>query len=120
MFEYKNDSVLQVEKWGYYHCNASKAIIAYNNEKSVMKLDRSGPFYFISGSPDHCNNGQRLLVEVMGQHQPQMSPTYSIAAPPQVYFGPTTTVSSAPAPESPQSLVYLLSLLFSVYYCYYY
>ncbi|KAK0598125.1 hypothetical protein LWI29_031898 [Acer saccharum] len=48
-FEYMNDSVLLVEKWGYYHCNTSKDIIAFKNGKSSMKLDRPGPFYFISG-----------------------------------------------------------------------
>ncbi|KAK0597903.1 hypothetical protein LWI29_029649 [Acer saccharum] len=96
-FEYKNDSVLQVEKWGYYHCNTSKAIIAFNNGKSLMKLDRPGPFYFISGTFDHCRNGQRLLVEVMGLHQSPLSPPSTIAAPPETLLGPGPLPSSSAA-----------------------
>lgn len=73
-FEYKNDSVLRVKKWGYYHCDTSKPIIAYNNGKSIFKLDGPGPYYFISASLNHCKNGQRLLVEVMHPHPSPPSP----------------------------------------------
>ncbi|XP_062088361.1 early nodulin-like protein 7 [Humulus lupulus] len=69
VFEYQNDSVVLVEKWGYYHCDASKPIIAFNNGNSTVMLDRSGLFYFISGSPDHCRNGQRMIVDVMSPHR---------------------------------------------------
>lgn len=85
-FEYKNDSVLMVEKWDYYHCNSSDPILALDNGKGIIKLDRSGPFYFISGFPDHCKNGQRLLVQVI-------SPP--LTAPP-----PDSYVDSAPSPSS--------------------
>ncbi|KAE9585888.1 putative cupredoxin [Lupinus albus] len=41
----------------------------------------SGPFYFISGTEDHCTNGQKLLVEVMSPHPiPKSSPPLSHAS----------------------------------------
>ncbi|KAJ0075654.1 hypothetical protein Patl1_34016 [Pistacia atlantica] len=94
-FEYKNDSILEVDKWGFYHCNASGAIIAFNNGKSVIKLDRPGPFYFISGVHDHCKNGQRLIVEVMGSHPISHTPPTIIAAPPEPFLAPGPLQSSA-------------------------
>ncbi|GFZ11775.1 hypothetical protein Acr_23g0001600 [Actinidia rufa] len=48
---------------------------------TVIDLDKPGPAYFISGDPDHCKNGQRLVIEVMGPHStPHFRPF--IAAPP--------------------------------------
>lgn len=93
VFEYNNDSILEVDKWGFYHCNASGAIIAFNNGKSVIKLDRPGPVYFISGVHDHCKNGQRFIVEVMGSHS--RSPPAIIAAPPEPFLAPGPLQSSA-------------------------
>ncbi|KAK9923436.1 hypothetical protein M0R45_031855 [Rubus argutus] len=93
-FNYKNDSVLEVDKWGYYHCNITNPIIAFDNGKSIMKLDRSGPFYFISGVPDHCKNGQRLWVQVMDPHPISQTPP-SIADPPEPYLA-----ADSPAPSS--------------------
>ncbi|KAH7565284.1 hypothetical protein JRO89_XS09G0180500 [Xanthoceras sorbifolium] len=113
-FEYKNDSVFLVDKWGYYHCNTSKAIIAFNNGKSVMNLDRPGPFYFISGTFDHCKNSQRLLVEVMGLHQISQSPSSStIAAPPETFLGPGSLPSSSAAADD--SLVVSSVTFYSVF-----
>ncbi|KAK9231944.1 hypothetical protein WN943_022185 [Citrus x changshan-huyou] len=108
-FEYKNDSVLEVDKWGYYHCNSSNATVAFNNGKSVFKLDRPGPFYFISGTPDHCKNGQRLLVEVMGLHPISQSPP-AIAVPPDSYLAPGPLPSSG----SLVSVTLLYSVLMSL------
>ncbi|KAJ8755776.1 hypothetical protein K2173_024320 [Erythroxylum novogranatense] len=93
-FEYKNDSVLEVEKWGYYHCNNTQPIAAFNNGRSLFKLDRPGPFYFISGNSDHCLNGQRLLVEVMGLHHLHTPPPSGVVASPDL--PPTPHPSSAP------------------------
>ncbi|XWS18960.1 hypothetical protein CRYUN_Cryun32bG0089800 [Craigia yunnanensis] len=81
-FEYQNDSVLVVEKWDYYHCNTNKPISSFNDGKTVINLDRPGPFYFISGAPDHCKSGQKLLIRVMSLHQRAESPP-SIANPPE-------------------------------------
>ncbi|KAG2728992.1 hypothetical protein I3843_01G225000 [Carya illinoinensis] len=106
-FEYKNDSVLVVNKYEYYHCNTSKPIAAFNNGKSVVRLDRPGPFYFISGVPDHCKNGQRLFIDVMSLHP--ISPS-----PPSIAFPPALDEGSSPSP-SPSSGVPVSVTLGSVF-----
>lgn len=93
-FVYKNDSVIQVDKWGYYHCNDSNPIVAFNNGRSIFNLDRPGPFYFISGDPGHCRNGQHLIVEVMGLHHQRSHSPPSIANPPESYSAPSPQPSS--------------------------
>ncbi|XP_015894572.3 early nodulin-like protein 7 [Ziziphus jujuba] len=98
-FEYnkKNDSVLVVEKWDYYHCNTSKPITAFDNGESMVELDRPGPYYFVSGAPDHCMKGQRLLVDVMAPHHPPPS----VAVPPDhPHLLPHPDMSPSPAPAS--------------------
>ncbi|KAL1538324.1 hypothetical protein AAHA92_27083 [Salvia divinorum] len=67
-FVYKNDSVMVVEKLGYYHCNSSKPASVFKDGNTKIDLERPGPAYFASGDPDHCKNGQRLLVEVVTLH----------------------------------------------------
>ncbi|EOA34306.1 hypothetical protein CARUB_v10021823mg [Capsella rubella] len=67
-FVYDKDSVMEVDKWGFYHCNSSDPITAFDNGNSTLSLDRPGLFYFISGSNEHCTSGQRLIVEVMHIH----------------------------------------------------
>ncbi|BBG98933.1 hypothetical protein Prudu_008460 [Prunus dulcis] len=71
-FTYKNDSVLEVDKWDYYHCNTSNPIIA--------------------GAPDHCKNGQRIFIEVMDPRPISQSPPPG-AVPPEPYL------SDSPAPS---------------------
>ncbi|KAG7014059.1 Early nodulin-like protein 1, partial [Cucurbita argyrosperma subsp. argyrosperma] len=88
-FEYNNDSVVMVEKWDYYHCNSSDPILSFDNGKGVIKLDRAGAFYFISGFPDHCKNGQRLLVQVLSPPLPDL-----IGPSPEAYD------DDAPSPSS--------------------
>ncbi|KAM7255664.1 hypothetical protein ACFE04_008562 [Oxalis oulophora] len=83
-FKYQNDSVLVVDKWDYYHCITTDPIASFNNGETVIKLDRPGPFYFISGNPDHCKKGQNLLVDVLDIHQspaPAMFPPESAPVP---------------------------------------
>ncbi|GFQ00231.1 early nodulin-like protein 1 [Phtheirospermum japonicum] len=68
-FEYKKDTVVVVDKWGYYHCNSSHAVTVFKNGNTVINMERPGPVFFISANPDHCRSGQRLTVEVMSPHQ---------------------------------------------------
>ncbi|CAI8611919.1 unnamed protein product [Vicia faba] len=98
VFEYENDSVLSVEKEDYFNCDTSEPITTFTNGKSTLNLDRSGPFYFISGTDDHCNNGQKLLVEVMAPHPIPASPPTptTIAVPPEGFSSPMMAPSNAP------------------------
>ncbi|XP_077239876.1 mavicyanin-like [Tasmannia lanceolata] len=78
-FKYKNDSVLVVESDDYTGCNISDPITAYEDGNTVIKFDRFGFFYFISGVPGHCQSGQKLIIWVMGQSEETQSPASSPA-----------------------------------------
>ena len=67
-FQYQNDSVLVVDKYGYYHCDSSKATSTYDDGNTLIKLENPGLIYFISGSTDHCRQGLRMEVDVMSPH----------------------------------------------------
>ncbi|KAL6585058.1 hypothetical protein OROMI_004347 [Orobanche minor] len=81
-FEYNNDTVVVVDKWGYYHCNTSHAVSVFKDGNTVINLKQPGPVYFISANPDHCKNGQRLVVEVMTTHPIPQSPPRDDASSP--------------------------------------
>jgi hypothetical protein len=101
-----------VDKYDYYHCNTSEPITAFNDGKSIVKVDRPGPFYFISGAPDHCNNGQRLLVDVMSPHGP-----HPIApSPPSIAFPPEPDKGPSPSPSQSSGVLVspTLSSVFTV------
>lgn len=101
-----------VDKYDYYHCNTSEPITAFNDGKSVVKVDRPGPFYFISGAPNHCNNGQRLLVDVMSPHGP-----HPIApSPPSIAFPPEPDKGPSPSPSQSSGVLVspTLSSVFTV------
>ncbi|KAL8118666.1 early nodulin-like protein 7 [Apium graveolens] len=94
-FEYRNDSVLVVDKWAYYHCNVTSPSSVFTDGNTTISLDNVGPLYFISGDTEHCQNGQRLAVQVMPL--PPQSPPPS--SPPQ-YPEPESEDSPTPSPVS--------------------
>ncbi|OIW09028.1 hypothetical protein TanjilG_06004 [Lupinus angustifolius] len=101
IFVYQNDSVLTVDKKDYFTCDTSNPITAFDNGESILNLDMPGPFYFISGTENHCTNGQKLLVEVMSPHPKSSPPSYasddsfedSISASASVVLGPVPMAS---------------------------
>ncbi|KAE8699460.1 integral membrane family protein [Hibiscus syriacus] len=105
-FEYRNDSVLLVDKWDYYHCNSNNPIYSFNDGNTVINLDRAGFFYFISGILDHCKNGERLMIQVMGLHQ-RPEPTPAVANPHEVGL--------APGPHPSSGIVVTAATLASVF-----
>ncbi|KAL2332341.1 hypothetical protein Fmac_019922 [Flemingia macrophylla] len=111
VFEYQNDSVLSVEKSDYMNCDASNPITAFDNGKSTFNLDRPGDFYFISGTDDHCNNGQKLVVDVMHPHPILKSPP-PISLPPQGFPPMTPPPSDDVSSELSSSASMLLSTIF--------
>ncbi|KAG0456254.1 hypothetical protein HPP92_024042 [Vanilla planifolia] len=102
VFKYKkgDDSVLLVKKEDYDSCSTSNPIKKFDDGDTVFQFDRSGPFFFISGAPNHCSQGQKLVVVVMAvRNKPSPSPP---ASPPSV---------SPPPPSISPSLLLLFSLL---------
>ncbi|KAF3570102.1 hypothetical protein F2Q69_00062651 [Brassica cretica] len=92
-YEAGKDSVLQVTQEAYKSCNTTNPLANYTDGETKVKLDRSGPFYFISGVDGHCEKGQKLSLVVVSPRHKAFSP-----APSPVEFedGP----SVAPAPTS--------------------
>lgn len=66
-FKYKKDSVMEVREAGYKNCNSTRPKYFSNNGDTVINLDHSGFYYFISGSDGHCEKGQKLIVRVMAE-----------------------------------------------------
>ncbi|MBA0547886.1 hypothetical protein Golob_019019 [Gossypium lobatum] len=61
------DSVLQVSKEDYTSCNTSNPIAEYKDGNTKVKLEKSGPYFFMSGAKGHCEQGQKMIVVVMSQ-----------------------------------------------------
>lgn len=117
-FKYKqgSNSVLVVSKEDYYSCNTKNPLMSLTEGDSIVKLDRSGPFYFISGNADNCQKGQKLIVVVLTTRDnqkhhrtitsPQHSPS-SLPQPPTIALSPGPTIVNpsdlgAPTPSPPQ------------------
>ncbi|KAL2544655.1 early nodulin-like protein 15 [Forsythia ovata] len=66
-FDGSKDSVLQVTKRDYVTCNTSSPIETYTDGNTKVKLERSGPYYYISGAEGHCEKGQKLIVVVISE-----------------------------------------------------
>ncbi|KAL6533831.1 hypothetical protein OROHE_013664 [Orobanche hederae] len=88
------DSILQVTPGDYVTCNTSSPIEKYTGGINTVKLERSGPYYFVSGGKGHCQKGQKLTVVVMSEKHRSM--VFSPAPSPAEVEGPAV----APGPTS--------------------
>ncbi|KAI4970368.1 hypothetical protein ZWY2020_001282 [Hordeum vulgare] len=90
------DSVLLVDQAAYNACNTTTYVSKFQGGSTVFTLDRSGPFFFISGNEASCKAEQKLIVVVLSvEHTPPglLPPP----PPPQ----PSMPPSSAPPMPSP-------------------
>ncbi|KAL5074620.1 hypothetical protein RYX36_013604 [Vicia faba] len=92
VFKYKkgSDLVLEVTKEAYDKCNKTNPIKKLEDGNTEFTLDRSGPFYFISGTDQNCEKGQKLNLVVIS---PQGHTPSSAAPSPS-----TTTHLPQPSP----------------------
>ncbi|KAL3630026.1 hypothetical protein CASFOL_023010 [Castilleja foliolosa] len=76
-YDGSKDSVLEVTKRDYFTCNTSAPIEHYTGGDTAVRLERSGPYYFISGEEGHCQKGQKLIVVVISErHHHVISPAH--------------------------------------------
>ncbi|KAG6478390.1 mavicyanin-like [Zingiber officinale] len=110
-FKYKNDSVAVVDRGAYRECSPADPLVLFDNGNTTFHFDRYGFFYFISGTPGHCEAGQRLIVRVMVH--PATSGTSGTPAPAPVTGGSSSSGSgSIPAQsDSPRTIHAGLGLL---------
>ncbi|KAL5071516.1 hypothetical protein RYX36_022403 [Vicia faba] len=80
-YEAGKDSVLQVSKEDYVSCNTSHPIKKYNDGKTKVRFDHSGPYYYISGEKGHCEKGEKVIVLVVSQRSPGAAPVSPASAP---------------------------------------
>ncbi|KAF8670508.1 hypothetical protein HU200_050527 [Digitaria exilis] len=104
-FVYKDDTVIRVGKAGYYHCNETIPGTRPRDGTTVFVLDAPGPAYFASANLDHCNMGQRLMIDVLdpaasGQ-PPAPSPWSSPPVPAGPWSPPAMSPATSPAGSSP-------------------
>lgn len=92
-YEGGKDSVLQVSKEDYVNCKTSNPIGEYSDGNTKVKLDRPGPFYFISGANGHCEKGQKLVVIVLTPRNRHMG--ISPAPSPAEFEGPAVPPTSS-------------------------
>ncbi|KAL5213509.1 hypothetical protein ABZP36_024356 [Zizania latifolia] len=109
-FRYMNDSVLVVNHDDYKQCKAASPVSRFTDGDTKFTFDRYGLFFFISGVPAHCEEGQRMIVRVMAESAlsaaPSTAPTPTAAPPPPASAAPSPAVVSAPdTPSSPSSSV---------------
>lgn len=63
----QKESVLEVTRADYLTCNTSSPIADHTYGTATVKLDRSGPYYFIGGVEGACEKGEKVAVVVMGE-----------------------------------------------------
>ncbi|XP_073029964.1 early nodulin-like protein 2 [Primulina eburnea] len=100
LFRYQkgSDSVLVVNKDDYDNCNTGNPIRKLDDGNSVFKLDRSGPFYFITGTKENCDKGQKLVTVVLAVRSPPTPPSPNGLSSPPV-------ISPSSPPGSPGTTV---------------
>ncbi|KAI9093280.1 hypothetical protein K1719_027294 [Acacia pycnantha] len=101
-FKYQkgSDSVLVVKKEDYDSCNTKNPLQKMDDGDSSFTFNTSGPFYFISGKSERCQQGQKLIVVVMAvrdkpPHQSPPTPA-PVVTPPSVALSPA---AKAPTPS---------------------
>ncbi|CAN8273409.1 unnamed protein product [Cochlearia groenlandica] len=69
-YEKNVDSVLQVTKEDYEYCNTSNPLKQYNDGDTKVELEKSGPYFFISGAPSNCEKGEKITLVVLAERKP--------------------------------------------------
>ncbi|KAE9592967.1 hypothetical protein Lal_00029237 [Lupinus albus] len=107
VFNYQpgQDSVLYVKSEDYGNCNSDSPYAKFYDGHTVIKLNQSGPHYFISGNKDNCLKNEKVTVIVLADrnnHNPSnTNQTNNVSPPsPQSSYAPppSGTVESNPSP----------------------
>ncbi|KAG2608005.1 early nodulin-like protein 1 [Panicum virgatum] len=93
----ETDSVLLVDPAAYNACNVSSYLQKFNDGNTVFTLDRSGPFFFISGNEASCRANEKLIVVVLADRTGARTPPGAGAPPTMSPPSP----APLPSPSSP-------------------
>ena len=89
MYPAGNHTVIQVDKEDFAACNVetNSKLGAWYSGNDVVPLDKPGKMWFFCSVEGHCNNGMKLVINVVGDG----------AAPAPAPVEPASPPSSAPA-----------------------
>ncbi|KAE8733576.1 Early nodulin-like protein 3 [Hibiscus syriacus] len=76
-----NDSVLHVTEEAYKNCSVESPLSSYSDGHTVFSLSHSGPYYFISGNKDNCEQNEKLVVVVLADRSNRSSTTNGTVPP---------------------------------------
>ncbi|OIW05971.1 hypothetical protein TanjilG_11660 [Lupinus angustifolius] len=87
VFNYQSgqDSVLYVKNEDYANCNTGSPYAKFYDGHTVIKLNQSGPHFFISGNKDNCLKNEKVTVIVLADrnnHNSSNTNQRSNASPP--------------------------------------
>ncbi|XP_019460020.1 PREDICTED: early nodulin-like protein 2 [Lupinus angustifolius] len=112
VFKYNkgSNSVLEVTKDDYEKGNKEKSIKKFEDGDTEFQIERSGPYYFISGKDDNCEKGQKLIVVVLAVRSPPpyvpTPPNAPLYSPPNVPNIPKAPPLYVPKPPQTPSPIY--------------
>ncbi|XP_047956100.1 early nodulin-like protein 3 [Salvia hispanica] len=82
VYDSSRDSVLHVTEDDYNNCNTASPLHKLSDGRSSFRLDRSGPYYFISGVAENCRKNEKLVVVVMADRSSSHKPDDTASSPP--------------------------------------
>lgn len=82
VYDSSRDSVLHVTQDDYNNCNTASPLHKLSDGRSSFHLDRSGPYYFISGVAENCRKNEKLVVVVMADRSSSHKPDDTASPPP--------------------------------------
>lgn len=106
VFNYQSgqDSVLYVKSEDYASCNTNSPYAKYSDGHTVIKLNQSGPHFFISGNKDNCNKNEKLTVIVLADRNKNTNQTTTASPPsPQTSSSPSAAPTGQDQGQSPTS-----------------
>ncbi|PIN24180.1 hypothetical protein CDL12_03084 [Handroanthus impetiginosus] len=83
------------ERWRQPSANETEKYSQWASKQRFHIGDSLRPVNFVSGDPDHCKNGQRLMVEVITPHRSLLQP-YMDASPAAAPFSSAGSFSIVP------------------------
>ncbi|CAJ1956772.1 unnamed protein product [Sphenostylis stenocarpa] len=98
-----HDSVIQVSSQDYASCNTDAYNEKFSDGHTVIKLNQSGPHYFISGNKNNCLKNEKLVVIVLADRNNKYTNTSQTSPSPSP--SQLTTQSLAPSPTPSQQQV---------------
>ncbi|KAL5978369.1 hypothetical protein ACLOJK_029486 [Asimina triloba] len=104
VFSYQpdKDSVLKVDKEGYDNCNVESGA-PFKDGNTIFTLDKSGPYFFISGVKDNCLKNEKLVAVVMADRSGNSSTAPPPSVPPSPSPPPALSPSNSTVSGSPPS-----------------